>query len=418
MTYNFMKFDISDFGPSQMDIIDVDKDRRLFKAWLSVEARDKEGEFIPMSELKKTFPIMMRRGADIMDSHSSKKVGKFVKYEFKVHPVTKTEGLFVTGEIFSDYRSDDRVWDEMKSGQKRGMSFAGASDQPILVEENGVMVNKLTNVEGDEGSMVDNPANQFSNVTDLNFFAKGESDDAYQLNKKNKEVIDMGKEISNGSTVMSTKKIMVPKDAKKQEGVGLEERLAALEGAVKEILERFSQDPAEPVDQVEMGKEDDEEDKEDKEDEIDKEDDDEEDKEKTTVDEDREDKEKVKKEDIESDASNAENVKLPATASDEDIQDEPIASEEVKVTEKSMKRILKQLNQIKKSLPSVKGSRESHSTARQFEKKEDHTMDAYKIAKGIIPGPTHDPAASRFDGMRRNLASYDSFMKYKSTEGK
>lgn len=162
-----------------MDVIDSDK--RIFQSWGSVEVVDSDDEVIPISEFKKVMPIIMDRGGVLIDTHSNKPIGKILNFEYKEHPIAKTEALLLTAKVYNDYKSDDEVWDGIKSGKKKGLSFGGKVGKIKLnikfknyTGENKT-VDILRELEGYEFSVVDEPANPLATMTAVSV-AKGKDD--------------------------------------------------------------------------------------------------------------------------------------------------------------------------------------------------------------------------------------------------
>lgn len=91
-------------------------EKRIIKGWASVEARDGEGELIPMDVLKKTMEGVKEREMPVTINHADSEdfeiVGKLVDYEFKYNDEAQAEGLWVTCEIFQDPNNPkyDEVW--------------------------------------------------------------------------------------------------------------------------------------------------------------------------------------------------------------------------------------------------------------------------------------------------------------------
>ena len=163
-----------------MDILNSDS--RVFQSWGSVEVVDSDDEVIPMSEFKKIMPVIMDRGGILIDQHSNKQVGKILNYEFKTHKETDKEGVLLTCKIFNNYKSDESIWKAIKSGQKRGLSFGGNAGKTKMnfrfKDFNGNKeANILSEIEGYEFSVVDNPANPFATMTDINAVAKTKKDE-------------------------------------------------------------------------------------------------------------------------------------------------------------------------------------------------------------------------------------------------
>lgn len=180
------------YRPKQMVLDKIyDKEgQRLIEGWASVDIVDKDNEIIPMSELKKIMPVLMSKGGFIQDSHSNRNIGKLLNYDFKIHPTTKTEGLFILGEIDSKTESDDKAWEEIKSGKKVAFSFAGAANSSeIVVDEKGMTARKLVDMLPHEISAVESPANQPSYMTAINYFAKSAESLEEQTKKAFNELI-------------------------------------------------------------------------------------------------------------------------------------------------------------------------------------------------------------------------------------
>lgn len=162
------------------DAIEVlDDDSRRFVAWASVEVVDREGEVIPMSELRKIMPQIMERGGPIQDSHSNRNIGRILNYSFAEKEVDgeMKDGLLILAKIYDHTDLDDKVWSEMKEGDRKGISFGGAADDAQLdVRFDGESdVDILRQMEGYEFSSVHEPANQEANNVAVNPLAKAET---------------------------------------------------------------------------------------------------------------------------------------------------------------------------------------------------------------------------------------------------
>ena len=161
--------------PKQLTI--KDENERLIEAWASVEVRDKQGEIIPIEELEQIMPIVMDRGGLIMYRHSNKPIGKILKWEIAEHPEVKKKGLKLLIKIFNHYDFDDKVWEEIKEGKLKGISFGGLSKKyEITRDEGGRTARVLRGIEGYEFSIVENPANPFATIEAVNFLAKGDEE--------------------------------------------------------------------------------------------------------------------------------------------------------------------------------------------------------------------------------------------------
>jgi len=159
-----------------MTIIQSDSDR-IFKSWGTVEVRDTDGDFIPISEMEPIMHTMMKRGGNIIDGHSSRAVGKILNWEIKNKQVEDREvlGILLTGQIFKDYITDDEVWDDIKTQKSLGMSFGGKARKQDFVMMDGLPTRVLKNLEGYEFTVVRpgfRPVNQESDHIAANMVAK------------------------------------------------------------------------------------------------------------------------------------------------------------------------------------------------------------------------------------------------------
>lgn len=154
------------------------KEDRIVKGWGSVEVIDRDGDYLPMSEFKKVMPVIMKRGGVIIDRHSNRVVGKILNYEFKNKETVEgsKEGVLLTYQIFKDYETDDLVWEAIKGGVYKGLSFGGRNKLNISFKKDGINAIVLKGIEGFEFSVVDGMGNQESNNTHVNYFAKGKEE--------------------------------------------------------------------------------------------------------------------------------------------------------------------------------------------------------------------------------------------------
>lgn len=166
-----VKQEVSQISESEI----LNKEDRIFKAWGSVEIRDKENDLLPMSEFKKIMPVVMKRGGNIMDRHSNRQVGQILNYEFKMKETAEgpVEGVYLTCQIYKDYEIDDAVWEMIKENLIKGLSFGGQNKFEEIKFEKGMDVTKiLTGMAGFEFSVVPSMMNQEASMDQVNFLAK------------------------------------------------------------------------------------------------------------------------------------------------------------------------------------------------------------------------------------------------------
>lgn len=156
----------------------IDEDERVARGYVTVQIKDSQGEIIPvkgMSGLKRAMNKWMDRGGIISDTHTNRIVGKGLNWKDAIHPKSKKPAILIDYKIHKDYSIDNQVWDEIKSGKRKGLSFGGrALDEPTIKrdKEGGGIVRELGNFEAYEMASVQDPANKFAENTHVNFLAK------------------------------------------------------------------------------------------------------------------------------------------------------------------------------------------------------------------------------------------------------
>lgn len=176
-----------DVNPTQMDEVEIlNTEDRMFKSWGSVEVRDRENDLLPMDEFRKIMPVIMKRGGILMDRHSNRQVGKILNFEFreKQTPEGPTLGVMITGEIFKDYEHDDMVWEGIKNGIYKGLSFGGRNKMKDVKFDKSGLTNILTKLEGFEFSLVPGMGNQEATMEQVNFLAKSNVKSFNELSKE------------------------------------------------------------------------------------------------------------------------------------------------------------------------------------------------------------------------------------------
>lgn len=151
-----------------------DDNQRKFEGWLTVEMVDKDRQILPVSEFVKFMDDLMDRGGPLIDSHSNRVVGKVLNWQMKIHPKTKTEGIYITAKVFDHNELDNEIWNKIKSGDYRGFSFGGAAEGKEFKNSSSGTVEVLRNIEPYEVSVVPSPANPESLIEEANLIAKTE----------------------------------------------------------------------------------------------------------------------------------------------------------------------------------------------------------------------------------------------------
>ena len=151
-------------------------DDRFFEGYLTVVMKDRQGEITVVDELYKCLPIWMDRGAPITDTHSNRVVGKginFMKTTFESEGVTYP-AIKITGKIHKNYELDASIWEKIKSGEYKGLSFGGATktDRSPKVMKDGSIAYELKDLEHYEVAVCRDPAVPLALITDYNPLAK------------------------------------------------------------------------------------------------------------------------------------------------------------------------------------------------------------------------------------------------------
>lgn len=153
---------------------------RLYMTWASVDARDRDGERIPIERIIEQQDTLLDRGGPVQDMHTNRNVGRTLAYRVFEHPETKTLGVLHLNKIFNNFRVDDKVWQETVSGERTGSSVGGTIDNssPIsyVKEEDGQMTPLLDSFEQHETSNVYKPANPWATNEAVSLVAKAAKD--------------------------------------------------------------------------------------------------------------------------------------------------------------------------------------------------------------------------------------------------
>lgn len=168
--------DVSNFVTKKLIIKDDSQDR-FFEGILSAEIKDRQGEITDIEELYKALPVWMERNAPMSDTHSNRIVGRGINFE-KVTIKTKNgediPAIKILGKIHSNTALDDFIWEQIKSGEYKGLSFGGATkaNREPIVQSDGTMAYRLKDLEIYEVAVCEDPAVAFALITDVNPLAK------------------------------------------------------------------------------------------------------------------------------------------------------------------------------------------------------------------------------------------------------
>jgi len=148
---------------------------RMVKSWGSVEVKDVQGDIVPMAEFKRNMDTYMDLGAPIMDAHSNRQTGKALNWGLGKNPKTGKDGMWLAYKIFNKYKLHDMVWNDIKSGKRKGLSIGAGKfgkSKKTKDDYSGEEANQLSGMEIYEFSSVTNPANEFAENFAINYMAK------------------------------------------------------------------------------------------------------------------------------------------------------------------------------------------------------------------------------------------------------
>ena len=159
----------------------IDGAQRFFEGYLTVQVKDKQGEITIVDELIKVLPVWMDRGAPISDTHSNRIIGKGISYAktiYKSAEGVEYPAIKITGKIHKDYHLDNEIWDKIKSGEYKGLSFGGATkaNRTPKVMKDGSVAYELKSLEHYEVAVCKDPAVPLALITDYNPLAKAITD--------------------------------------------------------------------------------------------------------------------------------------------------------------------------------------------------------------------------------------------------
>ena len=159
----------------------VNSGERYFEGYLTVQVKDKQGEVTIVDELMKVLPVWIDRGAPISDTHSNRIIGKGINYskvEYKDKDGEIYPAIQITGKIHKNYELDNDIWQKIKSGEYKGLSFGGAtkSDREPMRMKDGSIAYSLKDLEHYEVAVCRDPAVPLALITEFNTLAKAAVD--------------------------------------------------------------------------------------------------------------------------------------------------------------------------------------------------------------------------------------------------
>lgn len=134
---------------------------RMYVSWASVDVKDHDNEIIPIEDIIKDQDTLLERGGPISDEHSNRIIGRTMAYTVMVHPTSGTEGVLHLNKIFADNDLDDKVWSEIKSGERTGSSVGGYNQSVSFTKDpmTGQPIKQLDGFRQFETASVRSPCN-------------------------------------------------------------------------------------------------------------------------------------------------------------------------------------------------------------------------------------------------------------------
>lgn len=146
---------------------------RHFEGWMSTAHVDIQGDKMDQKALFKRLQKHIERGGTIVDVHSNRVLGSLYNVELKKYD-NKIDGIYGRGIIYQDEPYFDKVWDEIKKGDKGGFSIGGfAVDWTHECDAHSCYRNVLDS-SIHEVSICKTPADPYAKMTLHNTLAKSE----------------------------------------------------------------------------------------------------------------------------------------------------------------------------------------------------------------------------------------------------
>jgi hypothetical protein len=148
---------------------------RLYVTWATVDVRDSQGEIVPIEEVINEEDTYLERGGSITDTHSNNVIGKVLAYKVMMHPKANKIGVLHLAKIYNHNKLDDKVWTETVNGERYGSSIGGFSTNDYYaVEPDTGMKTKVRSgfAHTETANVLGDPANPFATNEAFSLVAK------------------------------------------------------------------------------------------------------------------------------------------------------------------------------------------------------------------------------------------------------
>ena len=160
------------------DLVIKSEEERTIQGIVTAEIVDKQGEITIRDALLKAIKKYMKNtNRSMSDTHTNRTVGQWNKaYPVEIVDLddNKIAGIVVEGHIFKGTKMYDDIWNKIKAGIYRGLSFGGAtnSDRVPVPQKDGKIAYQLKDLDVYEIAICQEPAVPWAIVTSFNQLAK------------------------------------------------------------------------------------------------------------------------------------------------------------------------------------------------------------------------------------------------------
>jgi len=151
-------------------------EERISVTWASVEMKDNAGELIPIDDIANQQDTLLERGGPISDGHTNRIIGRTLAYKVLEHPETKSKGVLHLDKTYDHNQLDDKIWEEIQSGERVGASVGGFNTHVSLGKDEvtGEQVKVLEGFQQFETASVSDPCNPMALTEAYSVVAKSQ----------------------------------------------------------------------------------------------------------------------------------------------------------------------------------------------------------------------------------------------------
>lgn len=232
-----------------------DKGKFIFEAWGSVEIVDKEGQILPVKDIIKAMPALIRRGGTLHLGHTNQPVGRIIDFwleDYKGTGDKVIKGIKFKAELFDDFKSDLEAREGVLKGEYRMVSLGGKSHKGVRgMSQEGDPIEIMKDLEVWEFALVRKGINPLAWLTKINGVEVHKGDDDDKLYKdegfmrtvhslllegiKFNDAWRAAKDIVRGAVPSTRKNVSLTKGDKTMPEKTAEERINALEKGMEDL---------------------------------------------------------------------------------------------------------------------------------------------------------------------------------------